>query len=95
MNSRWPKRSAAVRSPLATRSSVAKISRPTSSTVASPSAIRPAFTSMLSLIRACIGELVAIFTTGTVGKPIADPRPVVKAIRFAPPAARPVSETGS
>jgi hypothetical protein len=39
--------------------------------------------------------LLAIFNTGTLGNPIALPRPVVNAIRFDPPAANPVMETGS
>ena len=42
-----------------------------------------------------VSLLVAIFSTGMVGNPMALPRPVVKAIRLQPPAARPVSETGS
>ena len=50
---------------------------------------------MLSRMRRKVVELVAILITGMVGKPIALPRPVVKAIRLQPPAARPVSETGS
>ena len=51
--------------------------------------------SMLSLIRLYVALLLAIFTTGMVGNPIALPRPVVNAMRFTPPAARPVRDTGS
>ena len=50
-NSLWPRRSLQVRSPDATRTSSSKISRPTPATVASPSAIRPALRSMLSVMR--------------------------------------------
>ena len=90
-NSWWPSSSASVRSPDATRSSFSKISRPTCSTVASPSAIRPALMSIFSVIRRYVVELLAIFNTGIVGKPMALPRPVVNAIRFTPPAAKPVT----
>ncbi len=38
---------------------------------------------------------VYILITGMDGKPMALPRPVVNAIRLQPPAANPVSETGS
>ena len=62
---------------------------------APPSAIRPALMSMLSGMRSKVCELVAIFKTGMLGKPIALPRPVVNAMMFTPPAARPVSDTGS
>ena len=37
----------------------------------------------------------ATLMTGTVGKPMAEPRPVVNTMMFDPPAARPVSEAGS
>jgi hypothetical protein len=50
-NSWWPRRSAQVFSPEATRNSIAKISRPTSWTLFSPSAMAPALMSMLSCMR--------------------------------------------
>src|SRR6185312_4279786 len=94
-NSLCPRRSLRVRSPEATRSTMSKISCPMPATVASPSAMRPAFTSMLSRIRLYMALLLAILTTGIVGNPIALPRPVVNAITLTPPAANPVSDTGS
>ena len=72
-----------------------KIWRPTWATEASPSAITPALTSMLSVMLRYISLLLAILITGTVGNPMALPRPVVNASRVQPPAARPVSDTGS
>ena len=40
-------------------------------------------------------RLLEILITGMVGNPIALPRPVVNAMRFAPPAASPVNDAGS
>jgi hypothetical protein len=60
-----------------------------------PSATRPALTSMLARMRAKVWLLLAILSTGMVGKPMALPRPLVKAMRLHPPAARPASDGGS
>ena len=40
-------------------------------------------------------ELLEILTTGTVGKPATEPRPVVKSMICAPPAAIPAIESMS
>ena len=48
-----------------------------------------------SSMRRYVLVLVAILITGTDGKPIALPRPVVNTIRLQPPAASPVRDTGS
>src|SRR5262245_15741075 len=94
-NSLWPSNSLFVRSPEATRRIRSKIRWPTSSTVSLPSTMAPALMSMLSSITAAICEFDAILMTGTTGEPMPEPRPVVNTIIFAPPAAMPVSETGS
>src|ERR1035437_8474407 len=47
------------------------------------------------LMRRYISLLLEILITGTVGNPMALPRPVVNASRVQPPAARPVMDTGS
>jgi hypothetical protein len=57
--------------------------------------MRPPFTSILSRMRPYVFELLAILITGIVGNPMALPRPVVNAMTLQPPAASPVSYTGS
>ena len=68
---------------------------PHSATLSSPVRIVPQLTSMSSLIRSYIGELVASLREGAGFIPKTLPRPVVKHIRLAPPATWPVAPTGS
>ncbi|MNN90857.1 hypothetical protein D3C81_2088800 [compost metagenome] len=63
--------------------------------VLSPSMICPQLMSMSSLMRWYMGELLASLKVGAGTEPKQEPRPVVKAIRLAPPATWPVAETGS
>ena len=59
------------------------------------STITPQLTSMSSRMRAYIFELVASLMEGAGFDPKQDPRPVVKATRFAPLAIWPVAPIGS
>src|SRR4029453_12907690 len=81
-------------SPDATANIFSKISLPFCSSVASPSMMSPQLTSMSSRMRAYILELVASLMDGAGFEPKQEPRPVVKATRFAPLAIWPVAPTG-
>ena len=94
-NSLCPRISLLVRSPEATRRSISKILRPTSRIVSFPVNDRAGVDVDVVFHYAGDAELVEILITGTTGNPMPLPRPVVKQIRFDPPAAMPVSETGS
>jgi hypothetical protein len=55
----------------------------------------PQLMSMSFTMRAYIGVLLASLTVGAGTDPKQEPRPVVKQIRWAPPAIWPVADSGS
>ena len=84
-----------MRSPEAVRRNSSKMRWPISCTDAVPSRISPQLMSMSSSSLLNIGVLVASLMDGAGLEPNIEPRPVVKAIRLAPPAIWPVADTGS
>src|SRR5437879_13629550 len=80
--------------PEATATTSSKICRPTASSGV-PSRMTPQLMSMSSAMCRYMSELVASLLDGTGLQPNTEPRPVVKQMMLAPPATRPVIDTGS
>src|SRR5262245_7590397 len=84
INSWWPSVSDLDGSPCATFTVTSNTSRPTSSSVARPSSIRPASTSMSPDRLRYVSGFAQTLMTGEIAEPTTEPRPVVNRIRCEP-----------